>query len=99
MSLEPLRSVQARLEAAGFVADMVAFEGLLHAAGSETYYRPSELRVVETARFEGSSDPDEEAILMALATVDGEPIGLYVTPYGPDMSPEDVTVIQQLHDA
>lgn len=99
MTLEPLRTVQARLEAAGFVADMVAFEGLLHAAGSETYYEPSELRVVETARFEGASDPDDEAILMALATVAGEPIGLYVTPYGPDMSADDVTVIQQLRDA
>ncbi len=28
-----------------------------------------------------------------------EPVGLYVTPYGPEMSPEDVTVIQQLRDA
>lgn len=99
MALEPLRSVQARLEADGFVGDMVAFEGLLHAAGSETYFDPSELRIVETARFEGASDPDEEAILMALATVDGTPVGLYVTPYGPDMSAEDVTVIQQLRDA
>ena len=99
MSLEPLRPVQARLEAAGFVAYMVAFEGLLHAAGSETYYQPSDLRVVETARFEGTSDPDEEAILMALATVQGEPVGLYVTPYGPGMPADDVTVVQQLRDA
>lgn len=99
MSLEPLRTVQARLEAAGFVADLVAFEGLLHIAGTQTSYSPDQVRVVETARFEGTSDPDEEAILMAVATVDGEPIGLYVTPYGPEMSPEDVTVVQQLRDA
>lgn len=99
MTLEPLRSVQARLEADGFVGDLVAFEGLLHLAGTEQSFEPSELRVVETARFEGTSDPDEEAILMALATVEGEPVGLYVTPYGPEMSPEDVTVVQQLRDA
>jgi len=99
MTLEPLRSTQARLEAAGFVADLVAFEGLLHVAGTETSYAPGDLRVVETARFEGSTDPDEEAILMALATADGTPVGLYVTPYGPEMGEEDVTVVQQLRDA
>jgi len=99
MALEPLRSVQARLEVAGFVADMVAFEGLLHAAGSETWFEPSELRVVETVRFEGASDPDEQAILMALVTADGTPVGLYVTPYGAQMSAEDVTVVRQLRDA
>ncbi|CAN5687061.1 hypothetical protein BH10ACT3_BH10ACT3_01020 [soil metagenome] len=99
MALEPLRTTQARLEAAGFVGDLVAFEGLLHVAGSETYYEPSEVRVVETARFEGSTDPDDEAILMAIATVDGTPIGLYVTPYGVDMSAEDAAVVQHLRDA
>ena len=99
MTLEPLRTAQARLEAAGFVAAMVAFEGLLRVAGSETCYQPSDLRVVEIVRFEGASDPDEQAILMALATVDGGPVGLYVTPYGPEMPAADVTVIQQLRDA
>lgn len=93
-----LRAVQERLEAAGFTEQLIADGGMLRAVGSGRRIDPAELAVVETRRFEGSSDPDDEAILFAVTTAAGEPVGTYTVPYGPAASREDTTVIERLHE-
>lgn len=101
MALETLIAATARLVEAGFSEDLVAESGALHAAAGDGHYEVTGLRIVETIRFEGTTDPDEEAILFALSDPDGNPVGIYVTPYGPEMPERDVLVVpllQQLED-
>jgi hypothetical protein len=52
--------------------------------------------VVEVARFEGISDPDDEAIVFALASPDGTPLGTYTVAYGPDTDAANADVITHL---
>ncbi len=94
-----LRAVQERLEAVGFTDQLVADQGMLRAVGSDRRFDPADLAVVETRRFEGSSDPDDEAILLAITTATGEPVGTYTAPYGPAASGEDATVVERLHES
>ena len=93
-----LRAIQERLNGAGFSEQLVADQGMLRAVGSGRRFDPAGLAVVETRRFEGSSDPDDEAILFAVTTAAGEPVGTYTVPYGPALSREDTSVIEHLHE-
>jgi hypothetical protein len=49
----------------------------------------------ETVRFEGDSNPDDEAILLALACVDGC-LGQYSAAFGPGTAAADVRALERL---
>jgi hypothetical protein len=49
----------------------------------------------EVVRYEGVSDPDDEAILLALRCHCGR-LGLYVAGFGPSASAADVAVLGHL---
>jgi hypothetical protein len=49
----------------------------------------------ELVRYEGISDPEDEAMLLAPTCGCGRR-GLYVTAFGPSASAEDVAVLQRL---
>lgn len=53
------------------------------------------LTVDETVRFEGASDPDDEAILLALSGPDGYR-GLYSAAFGAKTTSDDVDVLHVL---
>lgn len=97
MSLETLSATQLRLTEAGFVDDLTARGGQLHATPSGQTFDPAELFAAEIARFEGDSDPGDEAILVAVASRDGTPIGTFTLPYGPEMSTDEGEVLRRLH--
>jgi hypothetical protein len=94
--METMRDALDRLTAAGFVDDLVVDDGHLTAARSGRRFDPAELEIVETVRFEGVSDPDDEAVLLALSTAAGEPVGTFAVPYGPAAGPAEAAVLREL---
>ncbi len=97
MTLELLSQAQTRLAAAGFGDDLVVSGSRLRSVASGIEYTPATLRVAEIVRFEGESDPDDEAILLAISTPSGDPLGTLTTPYGPAASSEQAEVLRHLH--
>jgi hypothetical protein len=62
-------------------------------------HRPEELVVDEIERFEGISDPADEAIVLALHSAVDECRGTYTAPYGKNMPPIDAELIARIPDA
>jgi hypothetical protein len=87
MMRDTLSQTLDRLDAAGFVDDLVAIDGELRSVTTHQQFRPENLVVVEAARFEGMSDPDDQAIVFALASPDGAPLGTYTVAYVPNSGP------------
>jgi hypothetical protein len=59
-------------------------------------YEPELLQIEETLRFEGDSDPDEQAVLFALRSPVGDALGTYSVVYGPATPPDDANVVIRL---
>lgn len=94
--MEPLRCAIARLERAGFREGFRARrEGFLE-LGSGRVHAPESLVVAEIVRFEGESDPDDEAVLLALRSRDDAVRGTFVASYGPGSDPISAALIQRL---
>lgn len=87
-----------RLRGEGFVEDFFATEdGRLACRGCDESFDPAAARIIHTVRFEGSSNPDDESILLAIECECGRQ-GLYSTAYGPSASAEDAMVLRRLSD-
>lgn len=94
--METIVEAIARLRAAGYDMEMSAGPGgLLHCGVCDEDLDASEATIDETVRFEGASDPDDEAIVMAISTPHGHR-GHLVAAYGPDMSADEVSLVQAL---
>jgi hypothetical protein len=88
--METVAEATERLRRAGFGGHWTAIDGgrlRCSVCGSE--YPAADVTVAEVVRFEGLSDPADEAILYALTGPCGHG-GIYVAAYGPDASPADV---------
>lgn len=95
--LETMTHAMARLAEAGFTQDLVVDDdGTLRAVDSDARFHPDDLVVAETVRFEGETDPDDEAMLLAVAATDGTPIGTYTIAYGADVSMADADMLRHL---
>lgn len=97
MALETLVEAQQRLSTSGFAEQLVADSGKLRATGTNECFSPGEVRVVELVRLEGVSEPADGAMLLAIATRDGEPVGTLVTASGSAASEEEAEVLRHLH--
>lgn len=85
-----------RLRAAGYELEMSAAPGgRLRCGECGDDLDPAAVTIDETVRFEGPSDPGEEAIVIAITTPHGHR-GYFVAAYGPDMPADDVTLVQAL---
>jgi hypothetical protein len=94
--METLREALARLERRGFEkAFRATSEGELEIPG-EPPLSPETLVVEETVRFEGESDPEDEAVLFALRSRDGRLRGTFVATYGPQTDPACGEVMRRL---
>jgi hypothetical protein len=93
---ETLSEALRRLASRGFVHDLLADDGRLRDAATGERHDPDFLVIAEVVRFEGASDPDEQAILFALETPSGAPLGTYAIAFGPAMAPEDVAVVRRI---
>jgi hypothetical protein len=83
-----------RLEADGYLASFRAQAGLLVGGGVED--RPEAFRIDSTARFEGDTDPSDEAAVFSITHGPSGTKGTYTVTYGPEMDPDDVDVTLRL---
>ena len=98
MTRDTLSEVQANLVTAGFTEDLIADDGALRATSTGSVFPVEDLTVCAVYRFEGDTDPGDEAILFAIGTGMGEPLGTFAAPYGPAVGSADEAVIQALND-
>jgi len=68
----------------------------LRALAARRLYAPEELVVDEVVRFEGPTDPGDEAILFALRSRDGAMRGTYTAGYGSSVDPINADLVRRL---
>lgn len=91
----------AALQDDGYTTDFsVAPDGMLRCGQCGTLHDPAEAQVDRIVRFEGDTDPGDEAIVFALTCTDCGLKGTLVSAYGASVSPDEATVITALatHD-
>jgi hypothetical protein len=95
--METLVEAIQRLRAAGYVNDFFASpDGKLGCRSCGRSHDPEGIEIHETVRFEGDSNPDDEAILLALSCADGC-VGQFSAAFGPATAAADVMVLQRLN--
>ncbi len=94
--METLSEAIARLEARGFRDSFQPADGNLRALGAERAFAPAALVVEEVVRFEGESDPSEQAILFALRSPAGDVRGTFVAGYGVLTDPASAEIVRGL---
>ena len=95
--METMSEALDRLAKAGFGGDLVPGGPALRAVGTGVRHDPAALSVVEVVRFEGPTDPADEAVVFALTTSAGEPVGTLTMPYGQAAGDDDADIVQRLH--
>lgn len=84
------------LSSQGWSAEFTATEdGQLLCGPCGHTISPNDVQIDSVNRFEGASDPDDEAAVFALTCHCGCK-GVYVVAYGPSMSSPDADVVAQL---
>ena len=94
--IETMTEATSRLRARGYRLDFPAIPGgRLRCGACGEIVDAEEAIVDETVRFEGISNPDDQAILNALTIACGHR-GLFTAAYGVYTSTDDVDVLQAL---
>lgn len=94
--METLREALERLVRRGSTVALRARPGGLLEREGEGALAPETLVIDEVVRFEGESDPGEEAVLFALRARDRRFRGTFVATYGTRIDPDCAAVIQRL---
>lgn len=95
MPMETMVEALKRLEGKGYRDEFRAQGDGLRALGTGRVYPPESLTVEETVRFEGPSNPGDEAVVFALRAPDGA-LGTYTVAYGPSMDALDAELVPRL---
>ncbi len=98
MFTETLSQAVDRLTAHGYTDDFRAEPDGMWALVAGILYPPESLVVEEVARFEGISDPADEAIVLALHCREDGTKGTYTVPFGPGMGALDAEMMHRLRD-
>jgi hypothetical protein len=94
--METVLDAAQRLRAMGYVADFSATEdGELRCGACGTVHDPASMAIDEVVRYEGITNPDDEAILLALRCDCGVK-GLFVAAFGPTATADDAAVLRRL---
>jgi hypothetical protein len=94
--METLLEATSRLRSAGYDVEFNATEdGQLRCVACGDDHDPTEIVIDQVVRYEGMSNPDDEAILLALRCTCGRR-GLYVTGFGPTATTADVAILPRL---
>ncbi|MFV0316008.1 MAG: hypothetical protein ACK5O2_03475 [Microthrixaceae bacterium] len=93
--METLSEATNRLTVAGYQAQFLVRGDRVECHDCDRSFTAEELTVDETVRFEGMSDPGDEAVLFAITDSCGHR-GTLVATYGPDMSTEEAALVSHL---
>ncbi|MGI8756677.1 MAG: hypothetical protein ACR2MB_12630 [Acidimicrobiales bacterium] len=94
--METLTEAMQRLRAKGFVHDLRASQGgQLRCGTCGSFSDPESVAIAETIRFEGDSNPDDEAILIAVVCPGGC-LAQFSAAFGPTAAALDTEVLQRL---
>jgi hypothetical protein len=85
-----------RMTRAGYTDWFRAEAGGLRAAKAGCVHPPQAMRVDEIARFEGETNPSDEAIVFALECKQDGVKGTFTVPYGKDTPAADVEAVRLL---
>ena len=88
----------ALLHAEGFGADLFARADGIHCGACGRQHNPAAAEIHRAFRFEGASDPDDEAIVVGLVCPACGTRGVLVAGYGPTADPDVNDVVAQLED-
>jgi hypothetical protein len=87
----------AALRSRGFTADFaVTPDGQLRCGTCGHTHAPRDATIIEALRFEGASDPDDQAIVFGLTCQACGVRGVLVAAYGPAASAEEAAVVTAL---
>lgn len=87
----------ADLRADGYVTDFsVAEGGLLRCGQCQGLHDPAHAQVTHIVRFEGETDPGDEAIVFALTCSECAMRGTLVSAYGASVGADEATVVNAL---
>jgi len=93
---ETITEAVAFLAAEGYVEDFtIGPTGIAH-VGHDLPHPVAETTVDYTFRFEGPSDPGDEAIVLGVTCGRWGEKGVVVSAYGPDADPEDTAILTAL---
>lgn len=94
--METMLDAADRLRSQGYRHDLSATaDGRLRCGACGTEHDPAEVEIDAVVRYEGASDPDDEAILLALRCGCGRG-GTFQAAFGPGAGPEDAAVLRRL---
>jgi hypothetical protein len=87
------------LVAEGYTTNFGIHDGGLQCGACGQLNDPSRASIERIFRFEGASDPDDEAIVLGVTCPECDLKGVIVSAYGPSADSDEVAVILQLVDA
>ena len=91
--VEEMRSLRAR----GYLADFsVTTDGQLRCSTCDHILPPGVAVIESTARFEGASNPDDQAVVFGLHCGGCDLRGVLVAAYGPTATAEEAAVLTAL---
>ena len=96
MSTETVSGAITRLGAAGYSDDFRAEPEGLRAVNAGCVHAPEVMHIEAVIRFEGTSDPDDEAIVFALRCEPHGVKGTYAAPYGAQVPECDAEMVRRL---
>ena len=80
----------------GFTLDLnISFDRLL---SKDLYLDPEDFEIIETYRFEGNSDPEDEDIVIALASKTSEAKGVFTGSFGLYANNDSFNTIKNITD-
>lgn len=98
MTVTTLEHARAALVAEGYVGDLVPDGSQLRVVSSGAIHDPEDLVVSRVVRLARISTGEDEALLFALATADGQPVGTYAAIARPSLPDADATIVGVLDD-
>ncbi len=84
------------LQAEGFDGDFAVAEAAVHCSRCAGSYEPARLIVRQTFRFEGETDPGDEAIVLGVECPECGSTGVIVSAYGPDADADLLALLDRL---
>ncbi|HEY9560562.1 MAG TPA: phosphoribosylpyrophosphate synthetase [Anseongella sp.] len=97
-SLSTLTEVLAQLKAEGYTTDFNLQDNCITCHGNALQLHPDDFIVDKYFRFEGASDPDDQAILYAISSPTHQLKGVLVNGYGIYSDDKNDKIMAALHE-